>query len=114
MTEDIEDRLERLWVGDSVEVRRIALTMDQVRQYDPPPNPAKLTDSRATRYIEEYGYDSWELDALEPAVLADLIRTHALAERDEDYYAAAMARQTTGRAQLQQLVDAARDSGEEW
>lgn len=57
----------------SFEIRRIALNMDQVEQYDPPPNPAKLSDSRAENYIATYGDDSWELDALEPSVLNALI-----------------------------------------
>lgn len=58
---------------DALEVRRIALNMDQIRQYNPPPNPAKLTDSRGLSYVAEYGEQSWELDALEPAVMAGLI-----------------------------------------
>lgn len=72
MSRDIEDRL-RLFGADT-EVRRVALNMDQVRKYNPPPNPAKLTDSRATGYIKEFGKNSWELDALEPSVLAKLIQ----------------------------------------
>src|ERR1039457_2019772 len=59
-----------------VQVHRSALNMDQVQQYNPPPNPAKITDSRATAYIKEFGGESWELDALDPDVLTDLIRTH--------------------------------------
>lgn len=73
MTRDIIERLNELF-GIHVEVERIALNMDQVEEYDPPPNPAKLTDSRAEGYVAEYGSSSWELDALEPAVLRDLIR----------------------------------------
>jgi hypothetical protein len=72
MTRDIQDRLQLMSLG-SVEVRRIALSMDQIREYDPPPNPAKLTDSRGSSYVELYGTESWELDALEPSVLENLI-----------------------------------------
>jgi hypothetical protein len=57
-------------------VERIALNMDQIDQYEPPPNPAKMTDSRATGYVDEYGTSSWELDALEPRVLVGLVRHH--------------------------------------
>ena len=56
------------------QVDRIALNMNQVKQYNPPPNPAKITDSRAGAYIEQFGAESWELDALDPDVLTDLIR----------------------------------------
>ena len=47
--------------------------MNQIEEFNPPPNPAKITDSRATAYIAEFGYNSWELDALEPSVMVDLI-----------------------------------------
>lgn len=97
MTRDIDDRLQ-LFIGHhlrsrpnaraSVEVRRIALNMDQVEQYDPPPNPAKTTDSRAADYIEQYGPESWELDALDPATLDALIRSHVENIVDVDRYQA--------------------------
>ncbi|GAG25061.1 unnamed protein product, partial [marine sediment metagenome] len=51
----------------------IALNMDQVEEYTPPENPAKVTDSRFETYVLEYGSSSWELDALEPSVIADLV-----------------------------------------
>lgn len=79
MTRDIE---ERLWMFGrafgglygKLQVRRLALNMDQIEEYDPPPNPAKDTDARFERYREEFGDESWELDALEPSVLAALVR----------------------------------------
>ncbi len=71
MTRDIIDRLEMFSGG--VEVKRLALNMDQVEQYGPPPNPAKMTDSRYIGYIGLYGEESWELDALEPQMMSDLI-----------------------------------------
>jgi len=72
MTRDIIDRLE-MFTGGEIAVERIALNFDQVQQYNPPPNPAKENDSRATGYIADFGTSSWELDALEPRVLVDLI-----------------------------------------
>lgn len=89
MTRDIRLRL-NLFAGFP-DVRRIALTMAQIEQYQPPPNPAKLTDSRAPAYIEQYGYDSWELDALEPRVINDLIEEHVLSLRDDDLWEEAIA-----------------------
>jgi len=73
MSRDITDRLE-LFTRKTLKFERLALNMDQVEQYDPPPNPAKITDSRANAYIAEFGNESWELDALEPAVLEALVR----------------------------------------
>ena len=49
MTRDIAERLALF--GAPVDVVRIALTMDQVAQYDPPPNPAKFTDARYGGYV---------------------------------------------------------------
>ena len=84
--EFITDELRSEFVTEPIEVRRIALNMDQVRQYNPPPNPAKITDSRAKGYIREHGRQSWELDALDPNVLADLVDEHVSGIVDQDRY----------------------------
>lgn len=73
MSRDIQDRI-ALFIGNQLEFERLALNMEQVEQYEPPANPAKIADSRAKAYIAEFGDESWELDALEPAVLAALVR----------------------------------------
>jgi hypothetical protein len=84
MTRDIDDRLAMFMRGNNPEIRRLALNMNQVRQYNPPPNPAKSTDSRFAAYLREHGDESWELDALDPTVLQALIRDEidGLIERD--------------------------------
>lgn len=74
MTRDNQDRLDLLSDYSGVEVRRLALNMDQVEEHNPPPNPTKITDSRAQGYLAEHGTTSWELDALEPSVVVDLIQ----------------------------------------
>jgi len=76
MSRDIQERLNLLSNDAGIEVRRIALTMDQIEQYDPPPNPAKLSDSRCQEYMDKYGDESWELDALEPRVIEKLVTEH--------------------------------------
>ena len=73
MVRDIEARL-REFRCDDLTVTKIALTMAQVEEHDPPPNPAKISDPRAKAYIEKFGDSSWEVDALPPDVLAQLIR----------------------------------------
>jgi hypothetical protein len=68
MTRDIHNRL-ALYAGRVVEVRRIALNLDQVEQYRPPPNFAKEADSRYAGYVRQFGTtECWELDALSPTV----------------------------------------------
>jgi len=84
MTRDIIDRME-LFIGH-VEVRRIALNIEQVEQYNPPPNFAKLSDARSEGYIAQFGNESWELDALEPSVMEDLVRDEIKDLRDEDVW----------------------------
>lgn len=71
MTRDITDRMAVF--GASVRIDRIALNRDQIDAYGPLPNPAKITDTRASKYIRAHGSSSWELDALEPRILASLI-----------------------------------------
>jgi hypothetical protein len=71
MTRDIQDRLRGF--GSTATVERLALNMEQVDAYNPPPNPAKMTDSRAEGYVSAYGMESWELDALDPALLNTVI-----------------------------------------
>ena len=73
MTRDVIKRLARYARAD-IEVRRIALNMPQVRQYAPPPNFVKESDARTPAYRAQFGTDDcWELDALSPTVIADLI-----------------------------------------
>lgn len=69
-------------------MHRIALNMDQVEQYDPPPNPAKLTDSRVGGYIDKFGESSWELDVLEPKVIEGLIETEINKHIDDEVWGA--------------------------
>jgi hypothetical protein len=71
MPRDIYARLKMFGAG--VKVKRIALTMDQIEELLPPPNPAKLTDTRARDYIKKYGDNSWELDALDPSYIENII-----------------------------------------
>jgi hypothetical protein len=99
MTRDITDRLSE-FSGSPVEIRRLALNMSQVEQYNPPPNPAKITDSRAEGYIAEFGDESWELDALEPAVIAALIRDAVASLRDEALWKTASDKEAVQRDQL--------------
>lgn len=72
MTRDVKDRL-RMFCGVDVDVKRLALNKSQVDEHSLPPNPAKLSDSRARKYVDKYGTHSWELDALPPNVLAATI-----------------------------------------
>lgn len=75
MTRDLLERL-RMFAGRSFDLKRIALNMSQVEELDPPENPAKSTDSRFASYLRQYGTSSWELDALPPQYLDQLVSGH--------------------------------------
>lgn len=103
MSRDIQDRLVTFETY-GVTFKRLALNMDQVELYNPPPNPAKLTDSRATGYIEEYGDECWELDALEPKVISDVIRENVEKYRDDSLYRAVVQREAEEKKQLKDFA----------
>lgn len=77
MSRDIPSRLGLMsGLSGKIDFQRIALNMDQIEELNPPPNPAKETDKRAQAYIDKFGSYSWELDALEPSYITDLIHTN--------------------------------------
>lgn len=103
MTRDIQERLTMF--GADVIVKRVALTMEQIDFYTPPPNPAKLTDSRCWGYIERFGNESWELDALEPQVITDLITEQVTMYRDDTLYEQICDKERKEKGELQLLCD---------
>lgn len=103
MTRDMQDRLELF--GCPAKIHRVALNWEQITLYNPPPNPAKLSDSRAIDYISQHGPDSWELDALEPQVITELIREEVDRLRDPGLWQAALGRQREARQVLGQISD---------
>lgn len=105
MTRDIGERLRLFGAPRSLDIRRLALNMDQVEEFDPPPNPAKETDSRFANYQAEYGDDSWELDALEPTVLAGLVTKELLTLIEREPWEDEIEREKRARAELQALAD---------
>ncbi len=103
MTRDIQERLEMF--GADVYVKRVALTMNQVNTYNPPPNPAKITDSRCGKYIDQYGDESWELDALEPQMLTKLITNEVTALRNDAIYQTVCDREAAEKWELETVAD---------
>lgn len=98
MTRDIETRLNLF--GAYPQVKRLALNMNQVRQYNPPPNPAKETDSRFEDYRRQFGDESWELDALSPDVLVRMVEREVKKHIDVKAWFDCMHREAQGQAQL--------------
>lgn len=93
---------------DRFSVRRVALNMGQIEEYNPPPNPTKMTDSRAGGYMRQYGDECWELDALDPEVLARLVQEEVVQYIDHDLWSASEARWKTERGLLLDMATAYR------
>lgn len=104
MTRDIIDRIALLG-GPEMDVKRLALNMDQVEEYEPPPNPAKETDSRFRGYMAAYGEESWELDALEPDVLAGLVRAAVNSVLDKKAWKLKQDEEKVGRKRLREVAE---------
>ncbi|XCH78294.1 MAG: hypothetical protein WHF31_12260 [Candidatus Dehalobacter alkaniphilus] len=113
MSRDIVDRL-NTFETESVDFNRLALNMDQIELYNPPPNPTKLTDSRATGYIDQYGYECWELDALEPQVISDLISKNVRKYRDDKLYNAIIKQEREEKELLEDLAENWPGIAENW
>jgi hypothetical protein len=84
----------------AVTMKRVALNMAQVRELNPPENPAKITDSRADGYIKRFGVSSWELDAIEPRQLAQIVTTAVQEIMDVDKFNTNVREMEKGRAAL--------------
>jgi hypothetical protein len=76
-----------------------------VEEWQPPENPAKESDSRYQAYADEFGESSWELDAVEPQELANLVRENVQALIDQDLWDEVVAREDTMRAELVRFAD---------
>lgn len=97
------------WYGyataEALDIQRIALNWDQIQQYAPPPNPCKINDSRAAGYIDRFGMESWELDALEPATLIALIQGTIDSHKDSAVWEQAVQHEDEQRLVLTRTAD---------
>lgn len=105
MTDVNRDSLRLFGRTHGVEVRRLALNMDQVEEHQPPPNPAKESDSRFEGYAAQFGDESWELDALEPSVLDGVVREAIEGVVDGERFEAAREREAEAQARLMEAAD---------
>jgi len=104
MVRDIDDRLNDLF-GTEATVRKLGITPEQVEEYQPPPNPAKMTDSRAAKFVEEHGYNSYEVDALPPDVLRTVIDDAIDVYIDHDVLDDVIEQEATDKKLMREAVD---------
>ena len=106
MTRDVECRLKQFIgpLAKRLKVKRLALNMDQIELYNPPPNPTKMTDARASDYVAAHGMQCWELDALDPVVIRDLIEEAIHSRRDDELWQEALTEEAAARSHLARIA----------
>lgn len=88
------------------ELHRIALNMNQVMEMRLQSSPAKVKDPRLGEYVRRFKtQDTWELAAIEPRVLASLVRDKINGLVDREMWDEDFARQQKGRGDLQDFAD---------
>lgn len=106
MLRDIKERLEKFGCieEESFEIIHVALTKEQIDKYNPPPNPAKITDPRARWYINKFGSNSWELDALKPEILYDLTQDAVINYLDINKFNKMLKKEKLDKKKLKELI----------
>jgi len=107
MTRDNRDRLSR-FAGQPVNLRRIALNMDQIEEFQPPPNFAKETDSLFKSYKKKYGNECWELDALQPSFIESLVEENITGLLDMDQWEETVGREEKMKNQIRKISETKR------
>lgn len=82
----------------------VGLTMEQIKKYNPPENPAKISDPRAAWYIKRFGPKSWEVDALDPKIMVDLVVEAIENKIDMDLYQSMLSLEQVNIAQLKGFI----------
>ena len=99
---DIPKRLNETF-GTDVKIIQIGITMEQIKELDPPPNPAKITDPRAGWYLDKYGESSWEVDALSPQFMANVIKESIENSLDMNIFNDVLEREEIEKLEIQNL-----------
>lgn len=105
MVRDIGDRMMTFGCGAEFEIRKIALTLVQVKQYKPPPNPAKHEDPRSKEFIAKYGASSWEVDAINPKELTRIIKKEIERFIDKDAMRIILEKENDDKMKLAKAVE---------
>lgn len=93
------------------EIIKCALTLDDVRRYNLPPDFTKATDSRRAAFVEKWGDVSVELDALPADVLQTRLENEVKSRVDLRAMAAVWALENSERARLRAALEGANLGG---
>lgn len=104
MTQVSEERVS-MYARHEIDFRRIALTIPQVEEFNPPPNFVKETDSRTKWYVEQFETeDCWELDALAPQTVDQIIRAQVEPLIDREAWDSTIKREEEHRDTLSEII----------
>lgn len=104
MTEVSQERVD-MYARHQIDFRRIALTIPQIEEFTPPPNFVKETDSRTKWYVERFETeDCWELDALSPKTVDQIIRAEVEPLIDKEAWDKTLADEEEHRLVLSEII----------
>jgi len=103
MTRDVQNRLRKY--GSFVTIKRIALTIDQVKELNLASNPTKIADTRTPRYVDMYGDQCWELDAYPPDKLSELVNSSVKDEIDMKKWNASIKLEKREKKQMHDILE---------
>jgi len=102
-----------LHMTGKLKITALGLTMDQIRAYNPPHNPAKISDPRAKWYVQKFGNVSWEVDALAPNVMEGIIEAGILSAIDVDKYESKLKQEKADKESMQTFANSMNGTTEE-
>lgn len=95
----------KAFIKEHFEIIPVGLTIQQIKAYNPPPNPAKITDPRAAWYIKKHGNKSWEVDALKPEIMAQIIREAIVQQMEVDIFNSVVENEQSDIRKIYKIVE---------
>jgi len=92
------------FAGEYITFERIALTPEQIEDYDLPCDPGKQTDPNYKSFVSEYGDNIVELDSLPPDVLRGIVKDCIRRHIDHDFFIQVQETEFEEQARLQEFV----------
>lgn len=102
---DVEIRIREIF-GIEVDVQRVLLVHQDITDYKLEPNQAKPADPRAYSFIEQYGKDTYELDALPPDIIAKKLEAAIVRNMNMDLYEIQVEKGEEDEEVIEKFIDA--------
>ena len=110
LSEDVRAFVDDMSIGaDIVQFERIAVTEHQIAALGLPTAPAKTTDARSFDGIDGDGTSTVQAEAIDPAMLAQIVEDAILAYWDESAAKALLEREAEEKARLERWLERAGD-----